>query len=211
MRLALSAAGMTLALASLAQAETKSFDVSGFTSVKASAGVDVVVDVGGNFAVSLETQGDIDQAYVEVKGDTLVLGRERQKGMRWGGDRDSRFLYTVSMPSLNGGESSSGADLTINGIDADNLTLATSSGADLKASGSCVNLDAQSSSGSDLKAFDVTCQSVTAKASSGSDLETTATQEINARASSGADIVVRGGPEKRNTKESSGGDVRIRD
>lgn len=192
----------------IAQAETKTFDLSGFTSVRASAGVDVNVTVGEDFSVSVETQGDIEHAYVELSGETLVLSRERKRGMGWG--RGGKFTYTVTMPSFDGGTSTSGADLNVEGIEAGDLELTTSSGAEISASGTCGSLTAKSSSGSNLRAFGVECETVTARASSGSNIETTATQEIDAKVSSGGNIDVRGNPDRRNVKESSGGNVKIR-
>ncbi|GGY36064.1 head GIN domain-containing protein [Parvularcula lutaonensis] len=209
-RTALCAASAASILASTAYAETKSWDLTGFDGVKSTSGVDVIVEVGPDYSIELETEGDFDTARVEVKGDTLILGRE-SRGMRLNFGRSARFVYRVTLPELTHAGSSAGSDLRISGIDGGDIELSSSSGSDLEAEGSCDSLDADASSGADLMAFDLECADVRAEASSGSDIEVTATRSIKARASSGADITVRGKPERRDTKASSGGSVRFRD
>jgi hypothetical protein len=204
---ALSAAAMITALGAAA-AETKTYDLKGFDGVSASAGVEVEVEVGGDYAVTLETSGDVDAAVVRVDGDMLVLSRERMRGISLGSR--GKMHFTVSMPSFEEGKSSSGADLSVSGIDGGNVTLGVSSGADLKAGGECDKLEAEASSGADLSAADLRCDSVEASASSGASVRVHADDSIKARASSGGSIRVGGDPDRRDTKTSSGGSVRVR-
>lgn len=206
----LSAIGVAAAaLSSTALAETRDFDATGFDSIKATAGVEVIVEVGGDFSVSLEADGELDRAYVELEGDTLVLGRQGRTGMNWGGA--DRFVYTVSMPDFVAGEATAGSDLTISGINGGAIELSSSAGSDLEAEGTCETLEASASSGSDIKAFELVCTDVKASASSGADIEVHATGSIEARASSGADIRVRGNPTDKDTRKSSGGSVQVSD
>lgn len=208
-RLALSAATAAALATATAYAETKDFDADGFDSIRSTAGVDVIVEVGSDFSVTLETEGDMESAYVEVEGETLVLGRKGRKGMSWG--RSGQFTYTVTMPDFVAGDATAGSDLMISGISGGDIELSTSAGSDLEAEGTCDTLEASASSGSDLRAFDLECTDVTASASSGADIEVFATDSIDARASSGADVTVRGNPTRKNTKKSSGGSVRVSD
>lgn len=201
------ATALTAAMVSPAFAETETYNLTGFDSVRSSSGVTVIVEVGPAYSIELETSGDIETAYVQLEGDTLVLGRERRGGINFG--RSARFTYTVTMPVFESGRSSSGSDLIISGISGGDIDLRSSSGSDLEAEGTCDSLDARASSGSDIRAFGLTCSDVRAEASSGADIEVTATNSIEARATSGADVDVRGNPERRDTSKSSGGGVRI--
>ena len=86
---------------------------------------------------------------------------------------------------------------------------ATSSG-DVVLSGTCDKLDIKATSSADVKASDLTCQNGDLRASSGADITAMLTETVTAHASSGGDILVRGGAKPVKVKESSGGDVSIR-
>jgi hypothetical protein len=206
---ALAASSTALLLASTALAETKTYDLSGFSGVHSYAGVEVEVEVGPEYSVTLETRGDADEASVEVDGDVLKLGRESRRGMNFSFGRGQSFVFTVTMPAFESGKASSGSDLRIEGINGGRVELEASSGGDLEAEGSCSSLTAEASSGSDVRAFDLECDDVKARASSGGEVEVYARQSIDAKASSGGDVDVRGNPDRRNTSESSGGDVDV--
>ncbi|MEO1657241.1 MAG: head GIN domain-containing protein [Pseudomonadota bacterium] len=203
----------TLAVATAltgATAAAQDFDVADFDALRASAGVDVAVTVGSEHSVRLVSDTDPADVRVTVSGGTLTLSRERTSGLNINFGRDARIAFEVTMPSITAAESASGADVTITGIDAGSLDLKASSGSDLTASGRCETLSAAASSGSDILAFNLSCSNVQAKSSSGSDIEIEATSSIEAAASSGGDITVRGNPEQRSIRESSGGGVTIR-
>ena len=226
-RIILAASTAALILAAPAIAETRNFDVASFDGIDVSAGIDVNFETGGAQSVSVENKdGDFDDIIVEVKGGKLVLKRPRRTG--WG--KRPRYNVTVSAPSLNSIEVSSGADATgsglsgeqvrietssgadadITGIDAVHISLGSSSGSDLDASGTCDSLTADSSSGSDINAGDLHCRIGAADASSGSDITIYVTEAVAADASSGADVNVYGGPTDADIDKSSGGSVRIR-
>jgi hypothetical protein len=194
----------------VASAETRSFELSGFTKVRGTAAVDVIVEVGPSFSVKAESDGDIDEAEARVDGDMLVLSRESDRGFNMKLRRSSSITYRVTLPEIDGAESAAGSDVRVQGIDSRNLELSASSGSDLIVSGTCGTLKISASSGGDVKGYDLACDDVTARASSGGGIEITARDGIDARASSGADIDVRGKPERQRTKESSGGDVSVR-
>lgn len=208
-RMALCAVSTAAVLATPAFAETKTWDYTGFDQIVSTQGVDVVVEVGPDYSIEVETEGDIDSARVELKGDRLILGRDN-KGMklRLGGAR--RLTYTVTMPELVAASASAGSDLEISGISGGEIELDASSGSDLEAEGTCDRLSADASSGADLMAGDLVCSDVRAEASSGAGIEVHATDSVRARASSGAGVVVTGDPSGRDVRKSSGGSVRFR-
>lgn len=216
-------------LTTAAHAETRSYDVSSFTGIDVSAGLNVTFTTGGPQSITVEnTKGDFSDISVEVKGDTLMLKRKK-KNWGWGKKR-LRYNITVSAPVLSDIEASSGSDITGSGlsgievsidtssgadatvtnVDAVTVYLDSSSGSDLNVSGKCTTVRAESSSGSDIEAGDLVCQSGRAEASSGSDITIHTTERVSADVSSGADVNVRGGPTEVDTDKSSGGSVNIR-
>ncbi|MCQ8184006.1 GIN domain-containing protein [Parvularcula maris] len=191
-----------------ASAETKSYDLSGFDSVSSSAGVYVEVTVGSDYSITLETNGDTDEAVVRMDGDTLVLSRERSRGIRLGSR--NRLNFTVTMPEFEDGSASSGSELRVEGVSGGSIELKASSGANLEIEGTCDQVEAGASSGADLNAGNLVCDSGEASVSSGASVRVHTTDRIKARASSGGSVQVGGDPDKVDTKTSSGGSVRIR-
>ena len=226
-RTLIAASAAVLIFAAPALAEIQNYDVAAFDGIEVSAGIDVNFTTGGTQSVSVENKnGNFDDIIVEVRHGKLVLKRPRKIG--WG--KRPRYNVTVTAPSLNSVEASSGADATgsglsgdqvrietssgadadITGINAVHIALGSSSGSDLNASGTCDSLTADSSSGSDIDAGDLHCRIGAADASSGSDITIYVTEAVAADASSGGDVNVYGGPTDADIDKSSGGSVHIR-
>ncbi len=198
-----------VALSGAAIASEKSYSETGFTRIAAAAGVDVVIEVGDDFAIVAETEeGDFDHLVVQLSGDTLKVKVDRKKRRRW--KREHEFVVRISLPSLVGLDVSSGADVVAKGIDSDMFELEVSSGADADVSGRCGEAEIDVSSGADAHARGLECRIVRAEASSGSDAIVFASEEVEADASSGGDVTVYGGPRIVDIDTSSGGDVSIR-
>lgn len=217
-----------IALAGIASAETRTFDVGTFTNIDVSAGIEVAFEAGPAQSVSVENRkGDFSDIDVSVRGDTLVLKRKK-RNIGWTARRTG-YSVTVTAPQISGLEASSGsdvagtgmsgddirisvssgADVSVTGINGGTVSVQTSSGSDATVSGVCNTVRAKSSSGSDLSARDLVCEAGEASASSGSDLSLHTTTSLQAKASSGADIDVYGGPTDVNTDKSSGGSVNV--
>lgn len=210
MRPALLTVAATALTLGTAAAETKTYDLSGFENVRASAGIDVTIEVGPDHSVELETMGDVDRALVELDGNTLVLSRKSRRGFNINIGQGENYRFTVTMPEIREASASAGTDVAITGISGGSIDLSASAGSDLDAEGSCESLSTSASAGSDVRAFGLSCANVTASASSGSSVEVTATEAVKARASSGGDVTIRGNPDRRDTSDSSGGSVRFR-
>ncbi len=219
-----------LALAGLASAETQTYDVSGFSGIDVSAGIDVTFSTGSSYSVSAENKnGDFSDLKIETSDDALVISRVK-KNWTSGWNKRQKYAVTVTAPSLSFINASSGSDITGSGLSGDQVSLSVSSGADidvsdidavsvslesssgsdLNASGTCDSVSADSSSGSDIEASGLICRIGDADASSGSDIEIHATESVTADASSGADIDVYGGPTITDIDKSSGGSVSIK-
>lgn len=220
---------VALGLAGAASAETRTYDVGAFTNIDVSAGLDLDFVAGGAQSITVDNaKGDFSDIDVFVRGDTLVLKRKKNN---WGwGRKRARYGVSVTAPTIQNLEASSGsdvsgrgmsgdditidvssgADVTVNDVQGGTVSIKTSSGSDAAVSGTCTTVRARSSSGSDLEARDLVCQNGEADASSGSDLSIHVTGRVDAEASSGADVDVYGGPSDVETDKSSGGSVSIR-
>ncbi len=193
-----------------AQAETKTYDFSGFTSVDAAVGVEVEVSVGGDYSVRAEGDAeDLERLRIRHRGDTLDIDRTQKNGW-FQVNRRGDFTVFVTMPSLEEVNVSSGAGVTATAINADRFKVSVSSGADASLSGECETLDAEGSSGADLDARDLRCVNATVSVSTGADMTVYASESVEAKASTGGDVTVYGDPGRKQINRSLGGDVSVR-
>lgn len=200
---ALAAAAATPALA-----ETRSYDLSGFTAVKASAGVEVDIAAGGGYSVQAEgSQKALEDLDIRVRDGALIIGRKPGRGVNWG--RSQRVTVNVALPQLDKLDVSSGVSATARGVQSQNVSIDASSGASARVSGSCGAVNVEASSGASLNASDLRCERANVKASSGASARVFASQALDANASSGASVHVAGGPQSTNINRSSGGSVTI--
>jgi len=203
MRVFLAASALVLATVGVANAEVR--NLTGFTKVDASAGVDVQVTVGGAFRVEV-TGRDAARIITRVEGDRLIV--HPQRGFSW---RGRQANIRVTMPRADGFSASSGADLIATGIDAETIALDSSSGADLRVSGVCQRFAADASSGADLDARNLRCQNGAVDVSSGAGARVFASGRLDVDASSGGGVVAYGNPGIGNIDLSSGGSLRRAD
>lgn len=225
-------AAMLACLAALpAAADERHFDLDGFARVEVTSGLSAVITGGGDYEVRAESsdQRTLRRLDIRTVGDRLYVGRQREwSGLAWFRARKEATIY-VTLPMLAGveasagsdvyatgkiadafrGDASSGADLTLDAVDAGKVWLSASSGADLRAAGSCATLEADASSGATLRTQDMICADVRAEASSGADVRVHATVRIHGEASSGGDVWVSGNPTAVEIDESSGGSVNL--
>ncbi|MEL6323331.1 MAG: head GIN domain-containing protein [Pseudomonadota bacterium] len=222
------AAALTLAVP--ANAETRTYDLPGFTEIDLSAGVRLEFEAGETQSIIAETEnGDFEKLRVEVDGDTLVIGRRRSSGWNWGRRNRDNFTVTVTAPAIEALDASSGSSATANGFAGDYIEISASSGASvyasgiagnaveldassgasLSAEGECGALEADASSGASVSAGTLACTSVEADVSSGASINAYATESVDGEASSGGSITVKGGATNVQIDKSSGGSVTV--
>ena len=202
----LPAAVAAIALGLPATAQTESWDYSGFEEIEASAGLRVEFETAETYSVRAEFEkGDRSDVEVDLDGDTLEL---RRKG-GWNRANRVKATFYVTAPSLEAIEVSSGVSMRAVGIDADDFEIDASSGASLRVTGGCAELEIDASSGASVDAAELECVDVDVDASSGSSVRAHATGEIRADASSGAGVRVSGGGQAMDIDSSSGASVDI--
>lgn len=197
-------AAVVAILAQPASAETKTYSLSGFQAVDASAGVKVVLKQGA-FDVKVESpSGRFDELKVEKRGDTLVIGRQNSWG-NWKHRPD--FTITVSAPNYEVIDASSGSHVDGGSLSLKRLTVDISSGAHVELGGSCSDLRIDVSSGSHFDGENLKCETASVDASSGAHAEAYASRTAFADASSGSHVAFHGKPAQLTKDTSSGASV----
>jgi len=196
---------VTAAIAQPANADTKSYNLSGFTEVSASAGVTVILKQGPFNVKADESKGDFDKLLLEVRGNKLVASRKSNSS--WF-SRGPDYTITVTAPTYTGVSASSGSEVDGDGLQLKDIKVEVSSGADMDLSGACTALSVDISSGADFNGEELKCQTATVEASSGADADAWASGSARGEASSGADITFHGSPATFDKDTSSGGSVK---
>lgn len=207
--------------------ETRSFNHTGFDSIDASGGVNLVLKQGP-FSINAEgPKSKLEKLVIEQEGTTLNVRREN---MSWSWfNVQGRDVVTITAPSFTHVELSGGVDIDADGLNQPALSIKASGGADFNAkritigvlsvdnsggadvnlSGACKSLTVDGSGGADFSSRDLTCEAATVTASGGADADVTVTADANGKASSGGDIRFYGSPATFSKDASSGGDVEL--
>jgi len=202
--LALSTAAVVLP----AWADSKNYNLSNFDRVDVSAGIEVILQQGP-FSVEADTpENKFDRIVVEVRGDTLHIGRKQDGWSLFNWNGGPRYTVTVSAPAYSGFNVSSGSNVKGRSLNLRDVKVDVSSGAHVELAGACAGLRVDISSGAHFDGEDLKCQSARVDASSGSHAEAFATQSASGDASSGANITFHGKPASFEKDTSSGGAVR---
>lgn len=202
-------------------------DVSDFTGVHVSSGIDVNISQGDAFEVVVEADENLHEVILtELKGSLLVVKTDRVSIRRAAGKQ-----VHVTMPELkelkisSAGDCvgktpftcdaldlsiSSAGDLSLE-VEADRINVDISSSGDARLSGSTGFLDVSLSSAGDLDAFDLVARKVEVDVSSAGDARVHATEEISMDVSSAGNIYYRGDARVVHSRSSSAGSIIRRD
>ncbi len=194
-----------------------------FDSVKVSQGLDLYITQGNDVGLTVEADENLhDLIMTDVENGVLSIftteniRRAASKKIKLNVVNISAIKATSGSDvySTNTIEAeelevncSSGADIRLN-VQTETLNCYSSSGSDIRLSGTTTMLIAEASSGSDIEADNLKAEISKVKASSGADISVNTSKELTARASSGGDIRYSGSPEKVNKSDSSSGSVR---
>ncbi|MBT1704718.1 head GIN domain-containing protein [Chryseosolibacter indicus] len=211
-----------IAITSLAQtSETR--NLSSFSGVKASEGIDVYLKKGDKETARVEVSGGkLTDVLTEVSGSYLKVH------MREGNHRNINVkvyvtyvhidkLSSSSAGSIFGEETIKADDIEISAssagtidvtVDGNRVEASASSAADIDLKGRAKTISVDASSAGEIDAYDLVAETVNAEASSGASIKINVTENLNAHASSGGGIRYRGNPDKSVTNSSSGGSVK---
>lgn len=202
-------------------------DVSGFTGVHVSSGIDVYLSQGDDYQVVVEADENLQEVILtELKGSLLVVKTDRVSIRR----AKAKQVH-VTMPELDelkissAGDCvgktpflcgdldigiSSAGDLSLE-VEADRIDVDISSSGDARLSGRTKFLDASLSSAGDLDAFNLVAGKVEVDVSSAGDARVYATDEISMDVSSAGNIYYRGDARVVHSRSSSAGSIIKRD
>tara|TARA_R110002096_G_scaffold123743_3_gene267612 strand:+ start:1145 stop:1786 length:642 start_codon:yes stop_codon:yes gene_type:complete len=202
---ALGAAALSTGLAS-AQ-DVRELELTGFDSIRAGGGYQLVVTVGDSWSVSLDGDAD-DFGEIEARVDDgqLVLS-QHQRMFR--GRRGLDVTVRVSLPEIEAMDFHRGIEGEVTGIAADALSVDVNTGAEVELSGTCGTLDVDLSTGASLQARRLECRDVDVDASTGAEGRVFASERAEVHASMGASVRVFGSPSDREAQSSMGGEVRF--
>lgn len=194
-----------------------------FDAIKASRGIDVYLTQTGENSITVEADENLHdiittevvEGVLKISANENIASSKSRKVMV-SFDQISSIKATsgsdvVSDTTINADEltleTSSGADMKLDVI-ATTVDCSSSSGSDIKISGTTDKLYAEASSGSDIKAGNLKAISSQVRASSGADITVNTSKELTAKASSGGDIKYYGNPEKVNKTDGVSGSIR---
>lgn len=204
---------------------TEAIDVTGFTGVHASSGIDVEISQG-DFSAELEADENLHEYItVEREGDMLVIDSERN--IR----KARKKVVYVSLPELDELRISSAGDIigrtefecedldiSISsagdldlGVTANRIDISISSSGDCDLYGRTEHLKARLSSAGDLDACDLVADYVDVRVSSAGDACVFANKEIEMEASSAGNIYYMGEADVVKSHRSSAGNIRKKD
>jgi hypothetical protein len=200
---------------------SEEIDVTGFTGVYISSGIDVHISQG-DYSVELVADENLHEFItIEREGNMLRVGSERSI------QRAKSKMVHVSLPELNKIKISSAGDvkgmsefkceeldISISSagdldltVDADEIKLGISSSGDCTLRGSAKSLDANLSSAGDLHAFELFADHVKVSVSSAGDARVWANEEIEMSASSAGNIYYKGDAKVIRSSSSSAGSI----
>ncbi|MEN8155946.1 MAG: head GIN domain-containing protein [Bacteroidota bacterium] len=202
----------------------ESRDISGFTGIHVSSGIDVLLSEGETFEVVVEADENLQEVIeTELRGEMLEVGTIDRVNIRnarskrvhvtlpgletliisSAGDCEGQTLFHCGDLRLN---ISSAGDMLLE-VEADRIDLDISSSGNARLSGSAGELDASLSSAGDLDAYDLVAEKVDVSVSSAGDARVHATKELSMSASSAGSIYYRGGADVIHSSESSAGNI----
>ena len=181
-------------------------DISGFTGVKVSSGIDVYLSQGNSFEVRVEADENLQEVIVTEKEGNILIVKTERVSIR---NAKSKKVH-VTLPDLKEIKISSAGDLRLE-VDAQRIDLDISSSGDADIDGTADEFNVSLSSAGDLNAFDLIAANVDVDVSSAGNASVHATDEISMNASSAGNINYRGDARVIHSQSSSAGNISHRD
>jgi len=232
---------ISMALTTAAQAQERSFELSGFDGIDIATGIDANVVQADRFSVraSSASTDALENLRLSIEDGVLTARFETSfldfilsgglVGMLF--NSGNAVTLDIALPALSKAnvssganvdirdisgpaltlDASSGSSVSIEGLAVEDLTVTASSGSDVEVTGRASHVRFEASSGSEIDAGALAAQTGELQASSGSDISASLRDAVRAEASSGADIDISGNPTRRDVDASSGGDIAFED
>ncbi len=201
-------------------------NVSAFSGIKASGGIDIYLSQSDEYALAVSASDAKyrDGIKTEIKNGILNIYYD---GGTFGYNGNRKLRVYISFKTLESLESSGACDFIINGIykanslriklsgaseikgalEANDVQLNLSGASTLKLSGRVNNLIIDASGASDVKSYDLTVDNCIAEISGASDIRLTINKSITAKASGASTLYYKGTPGKKDVSSSGASNV----
>jgi Putative auto-transporter adhesin, head GIN domain len=211
MRLALLASIAAIALTSPARAETRSYEISGFTKIEADRAFEIEFSQAPSYSVVVDSKYDtLDQVIIEKHGDTLRITRPRHNNFH-GKIQDT---VRISAPDLKALDLSSAVRFSANGLSTDNLKIDSQaavsidisglkagsvdvhaeSASKLLLAGSCAKLTLRLGAATHVDADNLKCRETDIDAGAASSVRAYASEKATAKAGVSSSVLISGHP-----------------
>ncbi|WP_020400522.1 head GIN domain-containing protein [Kordiimonas gwangyangensis] len=215
--------GMT---ANAADTSEEMRDVDAFKSIKLMGSMDVEVTVGERQSVKVIADSDIiDHLETSVSGDTL---RVKLENGHYGHIKVMRVI--VTMPEMTGASIQGSGDMIVTGAAADDFELELQGSGDatfkkakfgkidielqgsgdIELDGSCDDIKIELQGSGDVDAGDLKCKTADVDLRGSGDIEFFASESAGVGVHGSGDVVVKGSPDKINSRVRGSGDIIMR-
>lgn len=157
------------------------------------------ITVGGGVHIQVNGHGN------RVSGGDFFAGMSTSGTMSTG-----KVIVGIALPFAPDVTVSGAADVTLYNIAQESLELKVSGAGDIEVFGTVEHLTAKVSGAGDIKARHLTANTADIQISGAGDIKATVTAEVKARISGCGDAVIRGNPERRDTKVSGVGKIKFK-
>lgn len=210
--LALSACGSSGARSS-GEEGARAFELADFDTVSLRGPDNAVITLGDSFSVRAEGDtGYLEDLEIEVRGDTLRIGREGGGFLNWG-DSNGQVTVYVTLPELHGASIAGSGDMTIAGSQTDsfegsiagsgNMTIAAlqadraefdiAGSGDISAAGTAERVEVNIAGSGNVSAGDLRAQTLDVSVAGSGDVDAFATERAQASLLGSGNVRVRGG------------------
>ncbi|WP_017930060.1 head GIN domain-containing protein [Robiginitomaculum antarcticum] len=214
----LNAAAIALALgfASTAAAHdseekiTQSHDLSGFSKIDVTGVYKITLTQGDTFVVTTSGEADeVERMEVNVKGDTLILGRKDKKWPRKNAENHG-IETLITMPQLTsldviGVAEVKGENLTLGDVDMDIAGVAS-----VEISGTCDDITASVNGVGELDLRDLECKTGDLSVNGAGSVSAYTSESVKARVNGVGEVTVYGKPAKVDKRKGWLGSVTIK-
>ena len=201
-------------------------DVSSFSGIKVSGGVDVYLSQSDDYALAVSASEEKyrDEIKTEIRNGILNISFGNS-ALKFSGDKKLRVY--ISFKTLESIEGSGACNLLFNdtfkagdvrcklsgaceikgSINIENLQLSLSGASTAKVTGRVTNLKIDASGASDFKNYELVVENCKADISGASDVRLTINRSVGARASGASSLYYRGNPDRKDVNVSGASNV----
>jgi hypothetical protein len=179
--------------------KTETREFSNFTKVDASGALNIVIFVGKDFKVELESeQKALDEIETKLDDDTLQIYSKKD----WSVSKN-QVAVRISMPKLESVKISGNSKGVVSNVKSEDFSLTLNGASSVKISGKTANLDAKANGASKIEAEDLKTENTIIETNGASTAIIYASNLLDANTSGASSVLYIGNP-KNVKKETSG-------